>query len=140
MMDRHEKWMLRTAEYATETEIVSGAKVACLIVYKNRLISIGYGQYKTDPFHAKFSKHEDKIYIHAETMAIKSALRIMMPEQLANAAMYICRVKLNGKWGLARPCAHGCRQAIAAYNIKKVIYSTGKGEDFIVYDKRETEN
>jgi len=103
----------------------SGAQIAASIVIKNRLISIGTNTKKTDPFHTKFSKHKEKIYLHAETCAIKNALKKIKLEDFSKATLYILRVKKNGEWGLAKPCT-ACKNAIVQFNIKRVVYSTNK--------------
>ena len=110
-----------------------GARHASAITYKNQIISYGVNQNKSHPFHTKFSKNEDAIFLHAETDAIKNALRRLTEEELVKATLYVCRVKYshNGDdkwitWGLSKPCL-GCQRAIATFGIENVIYS-GEGQ------------
>ena len=112
----------------------SGARLASAIIYKNQIISYGVNQNKSHPFHSQFSESDDAIYLHAETDAIKNALKRIPESELGKASLYVCRVKYdsNGRgkkitWGLAKPCI-GCRRAIATFGIRDVIYSNeGKG-------------
>ena len=75
------------------------------------------------------SESDDAIYLHAETDAIKNALKRIPESELEKASLYVCRVKYdsNGRgkkitWGLAKPCI-GCQRAIATFGIRDVIYS-----------------
>lgn len=110
------------------------ARLASCVVYKNEIVSIGVNQLKSHPFQARFAKNEDSIFLHAETHAIKNALKIITVEQLSKSHLYVCRVKYcdTGKkkfiWGLSKPCA-GCMRAIATFDIKKVVY-TCDGVDY----------
>lgn len=108
-------------------------RIAACIVYKNEIVSIGINQLKSHPFQAKFSRHEDSIFLHAETDAIKNALRYISVEQLSKSTLYVCRVKCDEKshkkkkvLGLCKPC-EGCQRAIATFNIKKVVYTCDDG-------------
>ena len=107
----------------------TGARHAAAIVYKNQIVSYGVNQKKSHPFHSQFSDHDDAIFLHAETDAIKNALRRISEDDLEKATMYVCRVKYDsngpGKkltWGNSKPCV-GCQRAIATFGIKDVIYS-----------------
>jgi tRNA(Arg) A34 adenosine deaminase TadA len=107
----------------------SGARLASAIIYKNQIISYGVNQNKSHPFHSQFSESDDAIYLHAETDAIKNALKRIPESELEKASLYVCRVKYdsNGRgkkitWGLAKPCI-GCQRAIATFGIRNVIYS-----------------
>jgi len=107
----------------------TGARHAAAIVYKNQIISYGVNQKKSHPFHSRFSEHDDAIFLHAETDAIKNALRQISEDDMEKATLYVCRVKYDsngpGKkltWGNSKPCI-GCQRAIANFGIKDVIYS-----------------
>jgi deoxycytidylate deaminase len=112
---------------AQDVEGVSSARLACCIVIKNNIIAYGFNQKKSHPFQAQYGKNEDSIYLHAETDAIKNALRRVNQEDLTKATLYIVRAKYdeNGHWahGLSKPCS-GCARAIAAFGIKNVVYTT----------------
>ena len=103
-------------------------KMACALVYKKYIISIGNNQLKTHPMQSEYSKNEDSIYLHAEIDAIRKALQIISREQLAQCDMYIARVKRADAntddyvTGLAKPCK-GCQKAIRKFGIKNVFYT-----------------
>ena len=108
-------------------------RFAAGIVHKNEMVSIGVNQLKSHPFQAKFSKHEESIFLHAETCAIKNALRVLDLDDLKKSTLYICRVKKSDRktksfvWGISKPCA-GCMKAIIQYEIKNVVYTCDGGE------------
>ena len=60
----------------------TGARHAAAVVYKNQIVSYGVNQRKSHPFHSRFSEHDDAIFLHAETDAIKNALRQISEDEL----------------------------------------------------------
>lgn len=122
---RHSRYINILSKIAIAVEPVAQARIAAAIVYKNEIVSIGVNQRKTHPFQAKYSKNEDSIFLHAETDAIKNALKHISLDELSSSVLYICRVKIeNGKFvfGLSKPCC-GCMRAISNFGINKVYYS-----------------
>ena len=69
----------------------TGARHAAAIVYKNQIVAYGVNQNKSHPFHSRFSEHDDAIFLHAETDAIKNALRRISENELEKASLYVCR-------------------------------------------------
>lgn len=128
--DRHTKYFDVLSKLALSVEPVASARIAACIVDRGEIISFGTNQRKTHPFQARFCKNKDAIHFHAETCAIKNALRVIDQDELARCTLYICRVKYdNGDeyhkkftYGLACPCV-GCLRAISTFNIKKVAYT-----------------
>lgn len=125
---KHSKVIDLLAKIAFSVEPVAAARIAAAVVYKNDIIAVGTNKFKTHPFQAKFSKHPSSIHLHAETDAIKNALKILSQHELSKATLYIVRIKFFDEFkkkmvfGLAKPCP-GCMKAIATFNINKVIYS-----------------
>ena len=108
---------------ATHTLPVANASLAACIVHKNDIVSIGINQKKTHPFQAQYCKHEDAIFLHAETDAIKNALKVLEVNDLKRASLFVVRVTKDRKMARAKPC-EGCMRAIANFGIKNVFYST----------------
>ena len=125
---RHDKYMNTLAKIAVAVQPVAQARIASCIVYKNEIISFGINQKKSHPFQALYGTNKDSIFLHAETDAIKNALKIINIDDLEKSSLYICRVKYeecNKKkfvFGLAKPCP-GCSRAIANFGIKNIYYS-----------------
>jgi deoxycytidylate deaminase len=126
--DKHTKFFKLLEKIATAVEPVASARLAAAVVLRGEVISVGINQRKSHPFQSRFGKNEDAIYLHAETDAIKNALKNISQEDLAKASLYVMRVKYadeNKKktmWGLSKPCS-GCARAIATFGIQNVYYS-----------------
>ena len=113
---------------AETVEPVARQRLAACLVYKNQIISMGINKRKTHPFQRQFAKHEEAIFLHAETDCIVNALRQLDAVDLKKCTMYITRIKKadeNAKSyisGLAKPC-EGCERALAQFGITNVYYS-----------------
>lgn len=121
---------------ANDTPGCARARMVAAIVYKNQVISYGFNERKTHPFVRPFQKNDEAIYLHAETAAIKNALKRLSVEQLSRCDLYIVRSKTvyKGKnkfdqiFGMAKPCS-GCQKCIQSFGLRKVFYSTD-AQDF----------
>ncbi len=134
----YEKQINLLATIAEDNDAVSNARVAAMVFYKGSVISIGFNQNKSHPFAAKYSRHPDAIYLHAETDAILKAKKRLSDDELKKATLIICRRKYeeNGSnilYGLAKPCC-GCAKCIAAHEIKKVVYTLDSDDDELRYE------
>lgn len=131
------QYMLNLLEKVVEASDHPKHQLAAAMVYKNRILSIGYNRMKSDPFQARFGENDEKIYLHAEISAIKSALRHVRVSELKKCTLYIYRRrKINGQYqqALARPCP-GCVRAILEFGIEKVIYTNNEGETEVLINK-----
>jgi len=113
------------------------ARLAAAIVYKGDIVSIGVNKMKSHPFQMRYAKMPKSIFLHAETDAIKNALKRIDQDTLSRSTLYISRIRYydNTKqlvtYGLAKPCI-GCQRAIATFNIKNVCYSLNdEGFEFL---------
>lgn len=101
-------------------------KVVAAIVYKRKIVSIGFNQDKTHPMATKFQKNPLSNTLHAEVDAINKAKKILSKDQFDQSTIIIVRIKMNIKreeiLGLSKPCK-GCSECIDAHNIRKVIYT-----------------
>ena len=123
--------LARVAEDITDP--VRCYRLAAGVWYKNNLVGLGVNSYKTDPFQAKYGKHEHAIHLHAEVAAIKNAVRTV-GDDLSRCTMVVVRVKRKKerskdfKLALAKPCI-GCYKCIVAFGLRKVFYTTEEGLD-----------
>jgi len=136
MRDPHLK-ILNILQVMAETVPVEfRGRLAAAVVHRNEILSFGVNQMKSHPFQRQYSSNEDSIYLHAETDAIKNALKKHDIATIAKSKLYICRVKYDNEfgrtlqWGLSKPCA-GCQKAIATFNIKHVCYTTDDGYNWL---------
>jgi deoxycytidylate deaminase len=91
--------------------------IGCVIVQKNRVVSVGWNEMKT---HSK-SLHAYKSR-HAEFNAILNTPL----EDLQRATAYVYRAHKDGSLALAKPCS-SCLKTLQLAGIKKVCYSTENG-------------
>ena len=129
------KAMLLVRRHAIDTERVANSKMAAAIAVNGQIISLGRNSKKTHPMAARYSRHCDAIFMHAEIAVISNALNHINADQLRYSTLYIHRVKSPHQYaavwvdGLAKPCK-GCASAIAAFKIPRVIYSTDTNDSY----------
>jgi tRNA(Arg) A34 adenosine deaminase TadA len=130
MLTNKQQKIVRTLfQLARDNDTSTRAKLVAAVVYKNQIVSFGFNSKKSHPFVIPFQKNEDAIYLHAETDAIKNALRTIGIDQLTKCDLYVVRAKYTDKnrsdihLGMAKPCK-GCARCISQFGIKRVIYST----------------
>lgn len=137
-MKRHIELLKTVAE---DIEPFAGARIAAMVLYKNRIISFGVNQDKTHPFQAKYAKNDEAVYWHAETNAIHNALKKVTPDELKKCTLVVCRIKHSGPdqkyaYGLAKPC-EGCEKCIKDHGLKRVVYTQHSALDEIEYAVRQ---
>lgn len=112
-----------TLDLARRVKPVAGARVAATLEV-NGYFFYGHNSNKTHPLMAKWGKNPKAICMHAEIEAIKNCMKRFHPNYLNNhfATMYVARARADGSSGLARPC-EGCRRALIAFNIQKVVWT-----------------
>ncbi len=128
-MKRDKKFIEQCFTLAQSVERFPNAKIGAMLVLGNRIIAYGWNQRKTHTFVRKYSNHGDMYcYLHAEVHCIKNALRVIDPDDLSKATLYVARAKRpysgSKKWvyGLAKPC-EGCQKAIDDFSIRRVVYT-----------------
>lgn len=109
----------RAIALAKANPIIGLPRMAAIIVDKRgRPMGVGLNKYKTHPLQAKFSRHPESIYLHAEIAALVDA----QGQDLSDATMYVARVLKNGMPARAMPCC-GCQAALIAFGLKDVIWT-----------------
>lgn len=114
-MDRYLSLAKRISERSD-----SRFRVGCVIVRKNRVISVGWNDMRKS--HPKCGTYGN--YLHAE---IRSLLKLSGADT-QNATAYVCRILANGNVGLAKPCPV-CYRALKLAGIVNVVYTTNDGEE-----------
>lgn len=137
--NRHDRYMniLAKIAYDTQAPRAGNARLASCVVLYNDIVSFGVNEMKSHPFQAKYGRNENSVYLHAETSAIKNALKYISLADLTKSTLYICRVKFEDQtrqkmiFGLSKPCS-GCIRCIYSFGIKKTIFSLDtKGYDVL---------
>lgn len=105
-------------------------KLGCVIVYKNKVISVGWNTSKENPLQKKYNVYRGfdadtaKNYAHAEINALISAKYLDI--NWNKASIFVYREYKNGSIAPARPCP-ACMKAIIDIGIKNIYY-TDKGK------------
>lgn len=140
------KRCFKIAKEARNASDWKGQHLGSVIVYKNKILSIGWNTSKETPLQKKFNKYrtfDEKVYKnseHAEMRAIRTLLHDYDEKDLdfSKISIYIYRDRKDGSLGLAKPCP-ACEMAIRSLGIKNVFYT---GENSIIheiYNKKEKE-
>ena len=124
---RHDRIMNMLARTAYEKSPEDSSKHAAAIVYKNELVTIAWNEFKTHPLQAKFTLDDSRTYLHAEINVIRKSLNHLSLLELSKSTLYVARIMKSGEWGMSCPCK-ACQQAIIAFDINKVIYTTNPNE------------
>lgn len=140
MIERHIASLKLIAE---DVVPVSKARLAAMILYKGKAVAYGFNQWKTHPFAAKYSKHDEAIFLHAETDAILKASKRLTSVELKKTTLIVCRVRqdanFNSCFGIAKPCV-GCAKCIDDYEIKRVIYTLSSLPGIMRYETQYRSN
>jgi deoxycytidylate deaminase len=108
------------------------ARHAACIIHKGTIVAFGTNTMKSHPFQAKYGRNDHSVFLHAETNAIKTALKVLTQDELRKCTMYVCRVKYtdhNRKkmvFGMSKPCS-GCFRCINEFGISEVLYTLDDG-------------
>ena len=129
-MGRDERYFHKARRTAMLSEFPR-ARIGCVAVYNNKIISIGINSYKTHPVQKIYDKYRDlKIgdgcpaHLHALHAEIDCLLSIDDGTiDMSKVELYIYRILKNGKKALSKPCP-ACRQYIIDRGIRKIHYTT----------------
>lgn len=125
--------------HAIDAEKAYNCKMAAAIAIRGQIISLGQNSKRTHPMAARYCRHGDAIFMHAEISAISNSLNHISTEQLKSSTLYIHRVKRPTQFavdwadGLAKPCS-GCARAIVAFKIPRVVFSTDQKDSYEVWE------
>lgn len=120
-----QKWIETLSTIAEDIEGVGRARLAAGVIYKNRLVAIGWNSTKTHPFAAEYGKNEFAVSWHAETHAIHNAKKKLSDKELSRSTLVVVRVKEDDKqqvYGMAKPC-EGCQRCIEEHNLRTLVYT-----------------
>lgn len=90
--------------------------MGAVIVIGNRIMGVGVNKYRTHPQQINSYTKINAESIHAELSAIISS------SQTKGATIYIARIRMDGSWGMAKPCAC-CSKILEVAEIKRVVYT-----------------
>ncbi len=113
--------IFRMAKKASELSDYSQYKVGSCILYKGKVISIGFNQhFKTHPLTRLF--HEEQT-IHAE---VSSIIRLKNKEILKDCKIVVYRQHKDGELAMSRPCPT-CIKILKFFKISQIAYTIPGG-------------
>lgn len=115
----------------------SRVKIGAVLIYKHKILSIGFNTSKTHPLQENIDFNYFKCddctgKLHAETMVLYPFYR--NSTNLSGATIVTYREKKDGTLGNSRPC-NRCLSLIKRLGIKKLMYTTDTGyaEEKLIY-------
>lgn len=111
--------MERTTHYASRSRCTQ--RHAALVYKSGKVLSIATNKYHNDPRmfeHDALNEVKDKIGIHAEVAAV----RLLDPQKVRGATIYVARLRRSGEIGSSRPCEN-CEEFLLECGIRKVVYT-----------------
>ena len=122
------------AKSASQYSDFCGEKVSrhtgCVMVYKNKVISVGWNTSKEHPLQKKYNKERgfdtdvSKNSLHAEMYALIKSEGLEI--DWSKVIMFVYREHADGGLAMAKPC-EACEKAIADRGIKTVFYTSKYG-------------
>lgn len=114
-------------------------RVGCVVIYKGKILSVGYNTTKTHPVQKSYNKYRNfdpedakkPNSLHAEIHALIGLQDNDIDFKKVNIFVY--RIKKDGSKGLARPCP-ACEAMIKNMGIENVYYSTENGWGYEKYE------
>lgn len=112
------------------------ARVGCILVYKNKVISVGWNvSDKEHPMQKKLNALRgydpdvsgERNTLHAEMMALLKARGLDI--DFGKASLFVCRIRKDGSKGMAKPC-EACTEMIKSLGVRDVYYTTNDGWNF----------
>lgn len=125
------KKMLKYFDRATKMAMNSNmpTKMGCVIVYKGKIISESYNQFKTHPLQAEYDserKDFEEGHPHAHSLHAESAALLKIKDldlKWNKVDIYISRPLKSRPYGLAKPCK-ACEKLIKDLGIEKIHYTS----------------
>lgn len=110
-----------------------------VLVYKNKIISVGYNCQKTSPLQAEYNKYREfehnpkgiKDSLHSEILCLSKAKYLDI--EWSKASLFTYRIKCDGSQGLAKYC-NACGEYIRHLGVGNIYYTTNAPNCF-VYEK-----
>lgn len=114
-------------------------KIGSVLVYKNKVISVGYNTKKSHPYQKILNKYRNQNgrefdinkrhnYLHSEINCLLNVKDSNI--NWSKAYIFIYREDKNGNITMSKPCK-GCEYSLKSKGIKKVFYTDKNGYNYI---------
>lgn len=139
LSEKRVKHYLELAKNACIYSDSERTRVGCVVVYKGKVLSVGWNNEKTSPTQKKYNRYRGfdpdisgtVNSIHAELHAMSKIKD--MDINWSKVYVFVYRIKKDDTKGMARPCP-GCEKMLRDMGIRRVYYSTNNGYAYEVYD------
>lgn len=134
-MKKNDLRYFELAKNASKFSTYKRYHIGAVLVYKNKIISVGFNIDKENPLQKEYNKLRGldtdsiKNSLHAEMMCILRAKK--MEIDFSKCSIYVFREYRNGTIAVAKPC-NACMQAIKDIGIRDVYYT---GDGSYVYER-----
>lgn len=129
-MSKDERYFQKAKELAKMSEF-KRARIGCVAVYNNRIISVGINSHKTHPVQMKYNRYRHfrkegggcYAYMHSLHAEIDCLLSVDDEKiDMSKVEIYVYRITQDGM-AISKPCA-ACEQYLKDKGIRKVHYTT----------------
>lgn len=109
-------------------------KIGSVLVYKNKVISVGWNMKKSHPYQKILNKYgkynQDKIhnYLHSEINCLLNIKDLNV--NWIKVSIFIYREDKNGNLAMCKPCS-SCIKALKEKGVKKIFYTDQNGYNYI---------
>lgn len=118
---------LELAKNASNMSDFPRQKLGAVLVYKNRIVSVGWNCLKENPLQKYYNKYRKyqvegtKNSLHAEMMCILKAKDLDI--EWKKVSIFVYREYKHGGTALSKPCP-ACTQALKNLGVRNVYYTT----------------
>lgn len=117
------------AKAASEMSDFRRIHIGSVVVYKNKVVSVGWNTTKGSPIQREYNKYrfgkddKDKGCLHSEMMAMNNIPSNIEPKHLS---IYVYREGSGGELRMSRLCP-ACMQRAIDLGIRDIYYTTERG-------------
>lgn len=127
------------AKNASTFSDYENVKIGSVLVYKNKVIAVGYNTKKSHPYQKMLNKYRSQNgrefdinkrhnYLHSEINCLLNAKDLNI--NWNKVYIFIYREDKNGNLAMCKPCS-SCVKALKENKIKKVFYTDKNGYNYI---------
>ena len=126
------------AKAASEMSDFRRIHIGSVVVYKNKVVSVGWNTTKGSPIQREYNKYrfgkddKDKGCLHAEMLALLHARPYLKGLDMSKVSIYVYRENKSGELRMSKPCP-ACDSYIRELGIRNIYYTTNDGYCYEVF-------
>lgn len=123
------------AKNASTFSDLDRVKIGSVLVYKNKVISVGWNCRKSHPYQKILNKHRPNFNVDKYNNFLHSELNCLLKVKdldinWSKAYMFVYREDKYGNFANCKPCK-SCELALINQGIRKVFYTNKNGYNYI---------